>query len=155
METARDEIRVFDRSPLLVVEFSGFPTDEQFKRYLGEVEAIAERRSREARGGASAVRGALLIDTTASTRPVTATQRRLQAEHIRRMKSRFGAQDSDGQTAVVFVITQMLVRGVLTAVLWLQPSGEHFKVCATRAEADEYVRQWILGTISRGDRPAA
>ncbi len=150
-----NEIRVIDRGPVIVVELSGFPSDAQFKAYLEEVEAILERRYRMAPNAPREQRAAILFDTTHSTRPVTATQRRMQAEHMRRLKERFPMDERAEQAAVIFVITQTLIRGVLTAVLWLQPSKEHFKVCATREEADLYVKRWIVGAVSRTDRPAA
>ena len=39
----KNEIRVFDRYPQLIVEFYGAPDDAEFAAYLAKVEAIAER----------------------------------------------------------------------------------------------------------------
>ena len=140
-----DEIRVLDRGPILVVEFSGFPDDDAFRAYLQRVEDIMQWRNDNPHHD-MADRSAVLFDTTDSTKPVTAAQRKLQSEHMARMKTKHGDEHSH-QVGVCFVIKNTLIRGVFTAMMWLNPfQKETIKVVATRAQADEWCRRWVVGT---------
>lgn len=138
----KNEIRVYDQFPQLIVEFYGAPDDNEFAAYIAKVEAAADRAAARP---PSVTRTVILFDTTEATRPVTASQRRMQADHMRRMKARSHANGGwEALVGVCFVLTNPIVRGVLTAVLWLQPMSERYEVCATRKEADEWCRQWVL-----------
>lgn len=151
MSTPPDEIRVVERPPLIVVEFSGFPDDDEFRSYLKRVEALLEARA--ARPSGFSERNAILYDTSDSTRPVTASQRKMQADHMRLIKQGYASSGGEAQAAVAFVIKNMLVRGVLTAILWLQPMRERYKVFAERTDAEAWCRSWIVGTLVEGDDP--
>jgi len=146
----KNEIRVLDEFPLLIVEFYGAPDDVEFAAYISKVEAAAERGARR---GLSISRTAILFDTTHSTRPVTPSQRRMQADHMRRMKETTGSSAGSDLVGVCFVLTNTLIRGVLTAVLWLQPVSHRFEICSTRREADEWCRQWVRTPAGDGTSP--
>ncbi len=141
--TSRNEIRVTDRTPLVIVEFFGAPDDDEFARYLAKIEALAEFGA--SRPQVAGDRGAILFDTTHASRPITASQRRMQAEHMRRMKTTLRSTASQNATGVCFVFTNSIVRGVLTAILWLQPMSERYEVCSTRELAETWCRGWIMG----------
>jgi hypothetical protein len=145
-----NEIRVVDRFPLIVVEFRGFPDDAQFAGYLEALDAITARQRRQ--GGLESQRIALLYDTTESTRPVTASQRRMQANYMKRARSEADPA-LEQRLGVCVVITNGLVRGVLTAVLWLAPMRERLRVCATRDEAELWCRRWVIGRVSEVPAP--
>ncbi len=139
----KHEIRVTDQYPLLLIEFFGAPDDVEFAGYIAKVEAIAERGATRPQ---LAGRSVILFDTTHSTQTVTASQRKMQAAHMLRMKAKVEALGTDVyQTGVCFVLTNAVARGVLTAILWLQPVAERYEVCSTRKEADQWCRQWVVG----------
>lgn len=150
--SVKNEIRVFDQFPQLIVEFCGAPDDAEFAAYIAKVEAAADRGApRHLRF----TRTVILFDTTQATRPVTASQRRMQAEHMGRMKAKAQANGAwDALVGVCFVLSNPIVRGVLTAVLWLQPMSERYEVCSTRKDADEWCRRWMLTPAVDPARPA-
>lgn len=139
--STKNEIRVIDDFPMLVVEFCGAPDDAEFAAYIEKVEAAAERGAMR---NLSLSRTVILFDTTYATRPVTPSQRRMQADHMLRMRAKAQSNGGSALVGVCFVLTNPLIRGVLTAVLWLQPVSHRFEVCATRAEANEWCRRWVL-----------
>ncbi len=62
------------------------------------------------------------------------------------MKAKVPTLGADAyQTGVCFVLANPVIRGVLTAILWLQPVSERYEVCSTRKEADQCCRQWVVG----------
>jgi len=140
---AGNRILVHDRLPLLIVEFFGAPDDDQFAAYLAELEAITARQAK--RPFDAPARRVVIFDSTHSTRPVTASQRRMQAAFMKRMKEVYG---DDAGTGVCFVMTNTVVRGVFTAILWLQPMSYRFKVVASRAAANAWAHTWITGSES-------
>ena len=122
-----------------MIEFSGFPNDQQFAEYIEKVESVQSDRSD------LSARNAVLIDTSDSTRPVTAAQRRMQVAYMKRAKGR-DRTDSASKTGLCFVITNTFVRGVLTALLWMSPiNSETMKIVGDREDADEWCRRWVLG----------
>lgn len=147
---ARNEIRVLDRYPIIVVEFEGFPDDAQFAAYLAALDEISARQAQFNFGNVDA-RAVIVFDTTGSTRPITASQRKMQAAYVRRTWEQV-PEHASVRSAVCFVITNAIVRGVLTAVLWLQPMREVHKIFATRLEADQWCRRWVLGTNTEPPR---
>lgn len=116
------------RFPLLVVEFVGKATDDQFRQYLDNMDAHIARCLKEGK------KSVVLVDTLKATSPVSPSQRKLQAEWMAR-----SFQSSQRSMAgMVFVIDSVLVRGVLTAILWLQKMPCEHAVFGSRAEAEDW-----------------
>lgn len=147
----KNEIRVLDEFPRLIVEFSGAPNDAEFASYIAKVEAAAERGAAR---NLSFTRTVILFDTTEATRPVTPAQRRMQADHMVRMRAKARANGAqEALVGVCFVLCNPLLRGVMTAVLWLHPVSHRYEVCSTRDEADEWCRKWLLTPAGDPARP--
>ncbi|NUP13162.1 MAG: STAS/SEC14 domain-containing protein [Polyangiaceae bacterium] len=114
-----------DRTGMLVVTFVGTVSDDEFKRYLDEVGAPLQRRAPYA----------VVLDARASDR-TPAVQRKLQADWLTQHRSEL-ARYCVGNA---FVITSPLVRGVLTAILWLQPLPVPYVVCSSLEAARKWAR---------------
>ena len=99
---------VIDESeaPLYVVRFEGVPTDAQFKAYLDHVLRITQRGEMHA----------MVYDATLAGW-IPPSQRRLQADWMREHDQ----LNRDLTVCMSFVLPSPLLRGVLTAILWLQP----------------------------------
>ncbi len=118
------------RWPLLKVIWKGAVTNEEFMAYLGELERNL------ARTNAAGTRTAILMDAR-SAAATDSVQRRMQAEWMkanelacRRLCVGFG-----------FVLDSALVRGALTAILWLAPLPAEHLVCSTIEEAEKWLCQ--------------
>lgn len=112
------------RPEMLMIRFDGVVDDDAFDRYLRETEEIMVRRRRESY--------AMVLDSRNGGRP-TPAQRFRQAEfiktHSERLKQCAGA---------AFVMNNAVVRGVLTALLWVQPMPYPHVVVATVEEAETW-----------------
>lgn len=117
------------RHPLVVVRFEGDLTDHELAHYLAEMESrvLARRQT-----------SATVVDATL-VRSVTARQRRMQAEWMEKHEEAL-ARHSVGSA---FVITSSLVRGTLTAILWLKPMPTPHVVVSTLAEAEHWCREQL------------
>jgi hypothetical protein len=93
-------------APVYVVTFSGEVTDARFDAYLDALSLLTERGSRRA----------LVYDARLAS-PPRASQRRKQAEWMKKFESKIRRNTA----GIAFVIPSALVRGSLTAILWLQP----------------------------------
>lgn len=127
-EPSSGAIKLGGTFPRLNVEFIGKANDEQFSEYLRVLDAhllrcIGERK-----------KSVLVVDTLKATSPVSASQRKLQAEWMARTFQR-SAQTLVG---MAFVIDNIVVRGVLTAILWLQKMPCEYAVFGTRGEAEHW-----------------
>ena len=124
---------LFDASnlPLLRVTFAGVIDDDAFRIYLGEYQAVLQRGKPYA----------VLIDATTAGVP-TSAQRKLQADFIRENAVVMGAVCLGG----AFVIQSTLVRGALTAILWLQPMPFRHVVVSTLAEGEAWCRGRLAGS---------
>jgi len=111
------------RFPLVLIRAHGAATDAEFVDYLGVMERPLLRRERFVE----------IFDAT-YTAPSPAVQRRQVAEWIR---ERAGLLKTY-QIGVAFVIPSALVRGALTAILWIQPHPSPHTVVATLAEAERW-----------------
>jgi hypothetical protein len=114
------------RHPLVVVRFVGDIADHELTSYLAEMESrvLARRQT-----------SATVMDATL-VRSVTARQRRMQAEWMEKHEEAL-ARVSVGSA---FVITSAMVRGALTAILWLKPMPTPHVVVSTVAEAEAWCR---------------
>lgn len=129
-------ITVRSDTHLMVVTYDGVVGDAEFAQHLeGLTQLLAERAHSVA---------TILDASTAGVNP--ATQRRMQAEWLK-------AHDSVLQATglgTAIVIRSALVRGILTAILWMAPiPGDHV-VFPTYAEAEE----WALRQIREAGLPA-
>lgn len=114
------------RAPVYVVTFSGAVTDAEFDRYLDELSVLTER------GG----QRALVYDARLAS-PARASQRRKQAEWMKR----FDGAIRRSTAGIAFVIPSALVRGSLTAILWLQPLACQHLVTANLEHALGWARE--------------
>ncbi len=115
------------RFPLVVVTFLGPATDEEFRVYLDELTTT------RARG-----RSAWVFDATSAGR-TPANQRRMQAEWL----SDNEALLRETSLGSAFVIDSPIVRGVLTAILWMSPIVGGHAVFAHYGEAE----QWAIDRL--------
>jgi hypothetical protein len=114
------------RRPIVTVRFIGSVTDEEFHAYLREMEERVLGRKQPY---------VSIYDATLAV-PTPATQRKMQAEWLRQHRDIL-VRCSLG---VAFVIRSPLVRGVLTAILWMQPLEWPHVVVPTVADAEAWVR---------------
>jgi hypothetical protein len=131
----------FVRRPLIVVRFVGLPNDDEFRGYL---QAMAENLRESI---ARKVSTALVIDTTVQVNPVSAAQRRLQADWIKEHERALRI----GCAGTAFVISSALHRGVMTAVLWLQQLPYPYSVFGALHDAEA----WCLARLSSANAPGA
>jgi len=114
--------------PLYVVTHRGTVTEEEFEAYLRDVTLNMYQPQSEKR---------ILIQDATESAPTSAKIRRRQADWLREHENRLKFLT----IATVFVIPSGFVRGVLTAILWLQPLPMPHHVCSTLAEALEWAEQ--------------
>lgn len=121
----------FDQWPLVVVSFIGQPSDQAFAEYLG----ILERNLHDtlSRG----LKTAILVDTTLGPLPVSTKQRQLQADWLGRLHQTLRA----GCAGTGFVVQSPVVRGVMTAVMWMQELPHPYAICATYQRAESWCIQ--------------
>ncbi len=119
--------------PLLRITFAGSVDDAAFRAYLGEYRAVL------AQGKPYAV----LLDASEAGVPSSA-QRKLQADFMRDNAGAMGAVCVGG----AFVIQSTLVRGALTAILWLQPMPFRHVVVSTMAEGEAWCRGRLVAAAA-------
>lgn len=119
----------FDHSrwPLVVVTHHGAPTDEEFEIYLGKLKDNLDRAVREKK------KTALIFDATHASGS-SAKQRQRQAAWMKQHE----APSRLHSAGYAFVIPSTIVRGALTAILWLSPMPAPYVVVATLAEAESF-----------------
>jgi len=131
-------IRIDDTEhPIVTVTFDGDTTDEAFGKYLADMTSLVLDRR---------LQTLTILDARKAT-AVSAAQRRAQAVWLRD-NARLLARYSLG---TVFVIESSIIRGVLTAILWLQPMpGPHIVVPSLALG-----RVWAKERIAEALAPAA
>lgn len=108
------------RWPLLCVRLPPSATDEEVQAYLDQLRTFRERRQPYA----------LIIEASAS-RGFSARQRKMQADYIQS-----GMQLSRVYLrAFAFVAESAFQRGMLTAILWLNPPDWPHRIFSTTGEA--------------------
>ena len=124
----------FVRKPLIVVRFTGAPTDAEFRDYL----AVLERNLEDsiARGVTTAV----AIDASDQPNAISAAQRRTQADWIR---SHYQSL-TIGCAGTAFVAPTAILRGIITAVFWMQRLPYPYAVVSTLSEAEA----WCAGQLA-------
>lgn len=113
------------RAPLLFVRFDGGVDDDAFRAYLGQLTAWLDRGERYA----------IVLDARTAT-PPPAAQRRMQADMMKSEHTRLNKLCVGG----AFVIPSPLVRGALTAILWIQPLPWEHTVVADVETAEAWAR---------------
>jgi hypothetical protein len=113
------------RLPLLHVVYDGGVTDQQFEEYLNEYTALLDRGQPYA----------AVFDASKSASP-SGDQRRSQARWMRQHRVRLRELCIGG----AFVITNSIIRGAFTAILWLQPLPFDHYVVRSEAEA----KRWAI-----------
>jgi hypothetical protein len=112
------------RHPLIVVTFDGLASEREFDDYLAKMTTeVLERKQRSV----------TILDARTSGR-APASQRKKQAEWLKKHDALL-RQYSLGSA---FVITSPLVRGVLTAIFWLQPMATAYTVVGSLGEAETW-----------------
>lgn len=131
----------FVRKPLIVVRFVGAPTDAEFRDYLTLLERNLEDSI--ARGVTTAV----AIDATDQPNAISAAQRRTQAEWIRAHYQSLAT----GCAGTAFVAPTAILRGIITAVFWMQRLPYPYAVVATLSEAEA----WCAGQLAASPKSIA
>jgi hypothetical protein len=123
------------RWPLLIVTFDGLANDAEFDQYLDKLAVYANRGDT----------WCTIFDATRSV-GAPASHRRKMALWIKRYESAL-ARHSAG---AAFVIRSSLVRGVLTAIFWIQPLPHAHAVVSTLEEAEEWAKNRLMSRLALG-----
>ena len=123
------------RLPIVVVRFSGPISEPEFDMYLASMTQIISRSEPTL----------TILDARRAIRSPP-SQRKKQAEWIKTHADQLRRYS----LGTAFVLTSPLVRGVLTAILWLQPLPSDYVVVATMAEAED----WAAGKLRAAGLPA-
>jgi hypothetical protein len=117
------------RFPIVVVTFTGNATDAEFSDYLASMTAMMVRRG---------THNVTILDARKSgvTPP---KQRKMQGEWLKANKERLERQSLGS----AFVIDSPLVRGVLTAILWIAPMPQAHIVVSTIEEAEAWAHRRV------------
>jgi hypothetical protein len=124
-------------APLVRVGITGPITDEDFREYLGTSDRVIQR-------GTPYV---LLYDVVHGA-SITAVQRRMQAEWIQRNRPAL-RQLCKG---AAFAMPGQIMRGALTAILWIAPLPFETHVTSVLADAERWVRERLpqAGPAAKG-----
>ena len=112
------------RRPLITVTFVGLATEAEFDEYLDEMtRMILERKEKTV----------TILDARASGR-APATPRKKQADWLKQHERELRRYS----LGTAFVIDSPLVRGVLTAIFWVQPMATAYAIVGTLEEAERW-----------------
>lgn len=126
-----EPIVVEQRGELLITTYYGAASDAQYEAHLEEMDALLEANLHD-----ETRRWGVIVDATRWLKS-TARQRQLHAEWMNRNEALMR-----GRTAgIAFVISSALVRGGLTAVLWLARLPCPYVVVETLDEAVSWCEQ--------------
>ncbi len=112
------------RAPLMVITSEGDSSDADFDAYLARMAQLLQRRQRYA----------ILFDARRAARP-TPKQRHKQADWMKTHAAALRANNA----GIAFVIDNPVVRGALTAILWLQPMPAPHKIVATPEQGERWL----------------
>lgn len=118
----------FGSWPLVVASFVGQPSDEAFAAYLTKLERNLHETI--ARG----LKTSVLVDTTLGPLPSSTKQRKMQADWLAHNESILRA----GCAGTAFVVQSPVVRGVMTAVMWMHDLPHPHATFATYDRAERW-----------------
>jgi hypothetical protein len=121
------------RSPLVVVRYVGRVDDDAFRAYLDSHRKVLDKGEPYA----------LLADALEAGVP-SPPQRRMQAEFLRVEQHRLARLC----VGTAFIISSGVIRGALTAILWMQALPMPFTVLSTRAAGELWCRQRLADTAA-------
>jgi hypothetical protein len=116
------------RFPIVVVKFAGTATDAEFGDYLSTMSRMLGKKQ---------VTATILDATEAGA--TSALQRRRQADWLKKNADVLKLYS----VGTAFVITSPLVRGALTAILWVQPMPAPHTLVATLPEAEAWAKKQL------------
>lgn len=119
-------------APLYVMRFPARATDAEIREFCEHREAWARTANH---------RCAWVADLSGLD-SVTATQRKIFAEHLKR----FEAHDVAHNQGSAIVVPNTLVRGIMTAVFWLSPPKFPNQAFASVGPAMQWARQKLAGS---------
>lgn len=122
--------------PIVVFRFHGEPTDEEFEAYLKAMEGLYARNERFT-----------MVFDARGTVNLKAKHRRRQADWLKQHAARIRRLNPGS----AFIIDSPFVRGLLTAILWLQPLPAPHKVFSSMDEAVA----WCRDRLERGSAVSA
>lgn len=128
-------IHVDDQGTIITVTYYSGATDEQYEAHLAEMDAIVERNKRR-------IGSWVVINDTTRWMKSNANQRKMHAAWMSRHEDMMRARTA----GVAFVIDNAIVRGGLTAVLWLAPLPCPHCIVKTMAEAKRWAQQRLEET---------
>jgi hypothetical protein len=117
------------RYPLVVVTFLGGLTDEAFDEYLRQMSGLLTRRSKNV----------TLLDARDAESP-SAKQRQKQAEWLKANREAL----KEYSLGTAFVISSAMVRGALTAILWMTPMPAAHAVVGTFDEGERWAYDQLM-----------
>ena len=114
------------RWPLVLVTFDGVSPEPEFDAYLERMATFLDRKTPTA----------TVLDATraGATPPI---QRKKQADWMKTHEASLRRYSA----GTAFVISSPMVRGILTAILWMQPMPQEHVVVATLPEAMKWARE--------------
>ena len=122
-------IVVTSEGPLILVTYYGAASNDQYAAYLEELTKITQRNQHN--------RNMVVINDATRWIRSNAEQRRMQADWIAK-----NTEVLRGRTAgVSFVISSAVVRGGLTAILWLSNMPCPYRVTGTLTESIDWARE--------------
>lgn len=130
-----------DLAPLFIITFVGVPTDAQFDAYLAHLARITVKLEPRA----------LIFDASASG-PTPAAHRKRMADWMKQYEPHIRANT----VGAAFVLPSAIMRGVLTAILWVQPMACPHNVVASLGEAKLWAKDMVdkrLGLSGQGAQP--
>lgn len=114
------------RLPLLTIEFVGACTDAELEDYLRTVSRVLQRQ----------LPYALVVDASRAA-GFGASQRQRQAAWTKEHDGALRAYC----TGIAVIITSPIVRGAMTAVLWISPLPVPYIITGTKPEAQTWVEE--------------
>ena len=119
-----------DGWPLVLVTLPAAQSDDEVLAYFDELRACRARREPYA----------IVVDAAAS-RGFSAKQRRMQAQYVSEGLELSGMY----LKGLAFIAPSELIRGMLTAIFWLQRPASPHRVFTTKEEAVAWARERVEG----------
>lgn len=122
--------------PIYVVSFEGLPNDAEFETYLKRLGTITERPNLKA----------LVFDASLAGATPPSQRKRMAA-----WMKEYDALIRERTVGCAFVLPSAFQRGILTAILWLQPMACPHAIVGTLDEA----LHWTNGMLALREAPRA